>query len=38
MKDIDVNPELDNDIKTLKSIKRNIEESIDIIKYFIDEE
>lgn len=38
MKDIDVNPDLDNDIKTLKSIKRNIEESIDIIKYFIDEE
>lgn len=35
---IDVNPDLNNDIKTLKSIKRNIEESIDIIKYFIDEE
>lgn len=36
--DIDVNPDLNNDIKTLKSIKRNIEKSIDIIKYFIDEE
>lgn len=37
-KDMDVNPNLNKDIKTLKSIKRNIEESIDIIKYFIDEE
>lgn len=36
--DIDLNLDLNNDIKTLKLIKRNIEESINIIKYFIDEE
>lgn len=33
-----MNPDLNENIKTLKLIKRNIEESIDIIKYFIDEE